>query len=370
MDSSERPTGDPDMIQDKAPENLKNVIPHSRPTLGRKEERKVAEVIRSGHIGQGAVVQEFEKSFAELLGIQHAACTNSGTSALHLVLLGMNVGQDDEVIIPSYVCTALFNAVKYTGAKPVLADIDPETFNIDPEDVKKRLTKKTRAVIVPHMFGMPADLDRLLALDVPIIEDCAQAVGSTYFDKQIGTFGYAAIYSFYATKVMTTGEGGMVVSDVRDLIDRIKDLRDYDQRDQYKIRYNYKMTDMNAAVGLVQLDKLDVFIQKRRAIAEEYNQAFHFIVPEPPKNNRGHIYFRYILNVHSDTGPWIRALGKQGIACAKPVYYPLHLYQGLPGYPNTEQAWKQTLSIPIYPSLTDKDANRIIEAFNEIHKRS
>jgi len=358
------------MMQDKARKHLKNVIPHSRPTIGFEEEGRVTEVIRSGHIGQGTVVQEFEDAFSDMLGIKNAASTNSGTSALHLVLLGMGVGQNDEVIIPSYVCTALLNAVKYTGAKPVLADIDPKTFNIDPGDVKKRLTKHTRAVIVPHMFGLPADLDRLLVLDVPIIEDCAQTVGSTYQDKQIGTLGYAAAYSFYATKVMTTGEGGMIVSGDKDLIDRVKDLREYDQRDKYKIRYNYKMTDMNAAVGIAQLDKLEFFIHKRREIAEQYNRAFQSFSIGLPGNCTGNIYFRYILNVHSDAGPWIRMLGEYEISCAKPVYYPLHLYQGFAGYPNTEHAWNQTLSIPIYPSLSEENINRIIEAFTQIYERS
>jgi len=357
-------------IQDKTTENLKNVIPHSRPTLGSEEESRVAAVIRSGHIGQGNTVQEFEKAFSQMVGIKNAACTNSGTSALHLALLGMGVGQDDEVIIPSYVCTALLNAVQYTGAKPVFADIDPETFNIDPKDVKKRLTKKTRAVIVPHMFGLPADLDRLLALDVPLIEDCAQAVGSTYQDKQIGTFGYAAIYSFYATKVMTTGEGGMVVSDARDFIESIKELREYDQKDQYKIRYNYKMTDMNAALGIAQLGKLEFFIQKRREIAEKYKKVFQAFPFELPAKKNGHIYFRYVLNVHSDSGIWIKMLKNRGIVCARPVYYPLHQYQNLPGYPNAEKAWKQTLSIPIYPSLSEENINRIIKAITEIHERS
>lgn len=350
--------------------NSDNIIPHSRPTIGPEEANNVAAVIRSGQIGQGSVVGEFEEAFCSMLGIKYAAATNSGTSALHLALLGMGVGKDDEVIIPSYVCTALINAVHYTGARPVLADIDPKTYNIDPEDVKKRLTKKTRAIIVPHMFGLPADLERLLALDVPIIEDCAQAVGSTYQNKPVGTFGQAAVFSFYATKVMTTGEGGMVVSNRQELIERVKDHRAYDQRDHYSLRYNYKMTDMNAAMGMAQLKKLESFIKERRNIAAKYDLAFQGGTYGIPQQTTGSIYFRYILNMRSEAGPWIEKLRAHNVFCARPVYYPLHLYQNAYGYSHSEQAWRQSLSIPIYPSLSDEDLSSIIETLTGLQEQS
>ncbi|MBU0699198.1 MAG: DegT/DnrJ/EryC1/StrS aminotransferase family protein, partial [Proteobacteria bacterium] len=205
-------------------------IPHSRPTLGPEEMAAVADVIASSQIAQGKVVYEFEKAFAQKIGTTYAVSTNSGTAALHLTLLAMEVGENDEVIIPSYVCTALLNAVRYTGAEPVLAEIDPDTYNLEPDDVRRKLTSRTKAVVVPHLFGLPADMEGLLDLNVSIIEDCAQAVGSTYRQKCVGTFGKAAVFSFYATKVMTTGEGGMVVSASKDFMDRVRDLREYDNR--------------------------------------------------------------------------------------------------------------------------------------------
>ena len=313
-------------------------------------------------------MHEFERAFAQKINAKYAVSTNSGTAALHLVLLAMGIGEQDEVVIPSYVCTALLNAVKYVGAAPVLAEIDPENFNLDPGDVKRRLTKRTKAVIVPHLFGLAADMEGLLALNVPIIEDCAQAIGSTYRRKCVGTFGEAAIFSFYATKVMTTGEGGMIVSDSKDLMDRVRDLREYDNKDKYRIRYNYKMTDIHAAIGLVQLSRIEEFIQRRRAIAGSYDQAFESLDLQLPFREQGHIYFRYVLGLGTDAGPWIRKLKSKGIGCARPVYRPLHQYLGLKGFGRTEKAWKESLSIPIYPSLTEKNVERVIKGLINTYK--
>jgi perosamine synthetase len=254
----------------KQDETSLKYIPHSRPTLGEEEVKAVAEVIKSGHIAEGEVVARFEKTFAGKMGVQHAVAVNSGTAALHLALLAMGIGPEHEVIIPSYVCTALLHAVQYVGARPVPAEIDPLTYNIDPDDVQKRITTRTRAIIVPHLFGAAADLDKLLKLDVPIIEDCAQAVGGTYHQKLLGTFGDIAIFSFYATKVMATGEGGMVTSKSPEIIERIRDLKTYDGKEADKVRYNYKMTDVQAALGEVQLGRLDDFIEQRRKIARQY----------------------------------------------------------------------------------------------------
>jgi len=337
-------------------------IPHSRPTLGPEEIKAVSDVISSGYIAEGSVVREFEQRFAAYLGMGHAVATNSGTSALHLALLALEIGPGDEVIIPSYVCSALLNAVNYTGAAPVLGDICPQTYNLDAADVKKRLSDRTKAIIVPHLFGLPADLDPLLKLDVPLIEDCAQAAGALYSRRRAGTFGVASIFSFYATKVMTTGEGGMVVSNSQEFADRINNLKTYDRKDDYSIRFNYKMTDIQAALGRVQLQRLSEMIQRRRWIAEKYTKAFKALDIGVPPTDYGHIYFRYVLNLNTDSQPWLNALAQKGIGCDRPVYLPLHRQIAQKGYPVTEKAWKNSLSIPIYPSLTDGEISRIIDA--------
>ena len=337
-------------------------IPHSRPTLGQDEVAAVSEVIASGHIAQGKKVRDFEAGVSEIIGVPYAAAVSSGTSALYLTLYAMGVGEGDEVIIPSFVCTALLNAVRYTGAEPVFADIEEETYNIDPEDVKKRLTPRTKAVIVPHMFGAPADLETLTALDVPIIEDCAQAVGATYAGGPVGALGHAAVCSFFATKVITSGGGGMVVSRSKRRVERIRNIREYDNRKAYELRFNCKMTDIQAAMGLVQLSRLQTFVRKRRKIARMYQDAFDTLGLGLPVFEPGHIFYRYVVTVGSGgIGRWSDQLTGRGIACAQPVFRPLHLYLGRHGYPRTERVWRNALSIPVYPSLSNEDIKRVID---------
>lgn len=338
------------------------VIPHSRPTVGAAESESVSRVIQSGRIAQGEMVAKFEDDFSRMLNLKQSVAVGSGSAGLHLALLAMDIGPGDEVIIPSFVCTALLNAVNYVGAIPVPADIDPETFNIDPGDVKKRITGRTRAVIVPHMFGLAADMDALLRLGVPIIEDCAQAVGGQHKNHPLGTMGRLAVFSFYATKVMATGEGGMVVSRDRDLISRIRDLRDYDNRPDYRVRYNYKMTDMQAAMGRSQLERLKGFILRRREIAAMYDNALNRLNLRLPVKTPGCIFFRYVVGVHGDIDRWIEHSARQGITCARPVHRPLHGYLGLTGYEHTHATWLSALSIPIYPSLTNEETGRVINA--------
>ncbi len=343
------------------------MIVHSRPTLSAADTRRLADVVRSARIAQGARVLEFEQALARRIGVRYAAAVNSGTAALHLALLALGVGEKHEVIIPSYVCTALLNAVKYVGARPVPAEIDPRTYNLDPLDVKRRLSTRTGAVIAPHMFGLPADIKELMSLGVPVVEDCAQAIGATRGETPVGKLGQAAIFSFYATKVMTTGEGGMVVSDSKAVIERVRDLREYDKRRDYKVRYNYKMTDMQAAVGLPQLARLDNFVRRRNRIAGKYDRAFQGLPVGLPVKHPGRIYFRYVMDVAAPL-KWIQLLGEKGIGCARPVGRPIHRYLAKKNYPRTESAWRRSLSIPIYPSLSDRDADRVVAALVETSK--
>lgn len=339
-----------------------NVIPHSRPTLGPHEIRAVTKVMESFHIAQGEKVSEFEQRFADMHGAAGAVACNSGTAALHLALSALGVGTGQEVIIPSYVCTSLLNAVNYVRATPIVADIDPRTFNLEPADVKKRLTPRTAAIIVPHMFGRPADLIPLLELDTPLIEDCAQSLGSTVDGRLAGSFGDLAIFSFYATKVITTGEGGMVVARSKELVERIRDLREYDNRDDYKLRFNYKITDIQAAMGLEQLDRLPELIHRRRMIAATYDAALAELPAILPSRDAGHIYFRYVISAPPTAPIWVRRLMNKQVQAARPVYKPLHRYLGLQGYGGAEAACRNAVSIPLYPSLSDDEIQRITDA--------
>ncbi len=338
------------------------IITHSKPTVSSPDAKVVSDVIRSGSLAQGKKVSLFEKKLAQYQGVKYAAAVNSGTSALHLSLLALDVKRGDNVIVPSFVCTALLNAVRYTGASVRIADVGEDDFNISVQDVKRKINKKTKAIIVPHMFGLSADLTSLLRLKVPIIEDCAQSLGATYRGKKVGSFGTLSVYSFYATKMITTGEGGMVSSNNPRLIKRIRDLRDYDAKPGNTVRYNYKMTDVQAALGIHQLSQLPLWIKKRRKIAQAYNKALEGSPSKTPQQyiERGHVYFRYVVQAGSKQR-LLKKLKAKGIHGAAPVSKPLHKCLKLRGYPCTERLMSKAVSLPIYPSLTAKELQYIVK---------
>lgn len=347
----------------------RHLIPHSRPTLGKEEIDAVSRVIASGQIAQGREVEAFEDEFVGRIGAKYAAAVSSGTAALHLSLMALGVSPGDEVIMPSYVCTALLNAVNYTGATPVIADIDPGTLNMDPADVARRISPSTKAIIVPHMFGRMADMAELNKLGIPLIEDCAQAVGARSGSHMAGSSGAVGIFSFYATKMMSCGEGGLVASDSKAVIDQVRQSREYDNQNTYAIRFNYKMTDVQAAMGRQQLCKLDDFINRRMEIARLYKQAFTGLDLELSCDGNNHIYYRYTIKLNQDLTEWIEQMRVEGVACAKPVFKPLHHYLNQTGCPHTDQVFNRTISIPIYPTLSDKDVERVIAAVTRISNR-
>ena len=240
------------------------MIPHSRPTIGDDDAERVARVVRGGHLAQGPEVASFERGLAQRLGVAAAAAVSSGSAALELALRALDVGPGHEVIIPTYACDAVYHAVTRCGATPVLADADPETLGLSAADATRRRTARTRAVIVVHPFGLAVDLDDFQALGVALVEDCAQTLGATLGGRPVGARGGLAACSFYATKLLTTGEGGAVTGRA-ELVARARDARDYDERTDLAPRFNYKMTDMQAALGQSQLARLDAFIARYRA---------------------------------------------------------------------------------------------------------
>jgi len=344
------------------------VIPHSRPFITESDLNAVTAAVKSGQLSQGPEVEKFERNLAEFIGKKRGAATSSGTAALHLALLALEVKEKDEVIIPSFVCSAVLNAVNYTGATPVIVDIEPLTYNISADEVKRAISAKTKAIIVPHMFGCPAEMDKLSELDIPIIEDCAQSVGATLKGQKTGSFGLLSVFSFYATKVLACGEGGMILSDSEDLISKIEDLRDYDNRDDYILRYNYKMTDIQASLGQNQLSLLEKFIQKRREIATRYFEEFKNCDFSLPiwKEGRDHIYYRFIIKIKADVSDYLKKLQQKKVMCQRPVYTPLHLYLNLSGYPRATEAWQKSISIPLYPSLKEKEIEKIVTIVKDI----
>ncbi|MFQ5953173.1 MAG: DegT/DnrJ/EryC1/StrS family aminotransferase [Candidatus Omnitrophota bacterium] len=340
-----------------------NIIPHSRPTLGEEEALVAAEVVRSGYITQAEKVEEFEEELARFAGVKGAVATNSGTSALHLGLLAMGIKAGDEVILPSYVCSSPMNAVYLADAEPRLCDIEPESFNISIGSIEDNIKENTKVVIVPHMFGNPADLEKIESLGVPIIEDCAHSIGAVYGNRKVGSIGRFNILSFYANKVLASGEGGAILSDDEDILQIARDCRDYDEKEDYKLRFNYKMTDLQAAIGLVQLKKLPEMLKIRKEIAESYEKALSGLDITLPRGEFDHIYYRYVIKIQKDISEAISRIGEEGVMCERPVFKPLHRYLELrSGFRNSDEAYATTLSIPIYPSLSDEEQGRVIEA--------
>lgn len=346
-----------------------SLVPHSRPTLGQEESRALAAVVRSGRVAQGPRVEQFEQGVAAFLGLGGGVAMNSGTAALETALLVLGVEAGDEVILPSYVCSALWLAVMRVGAVPRLVDIEPGTFAISPGDARKAVTARTKAMIVPHPFGLPADLTALEGLDVPIVEDCAQTLGAFERGRAVGTVGVLTVCSFYATKLLCTGEGGMLLSNDQALLERARALRDYDEAPALDAAaFNRKMTELQAAMGLVQLDQLRGFLERRAQVAARYSAAFAdsgLGLPVVP-DDRTHVFFRYIVRL-GDAVPRavesaITRLAARGIQCRRPVFRPLHQYLGLEGYPVSEEAFATALSIPIYPSMTEREVERTIQA--------
>ncbi len=347
------------------------IIPHSRPTVGDEEVRALTAVTRSGQLAQGPRVEEFERGMAAAVGVAGGVAVSSGTAALELALLVLGVGSDDEVILPSYVCAAPWLAVVRVGARPKIVDIEPASYAIDPAEVKKTLSFRTRAVIVPHMFGLPADLTGLQALGVPLIEDCAQTLGATEAGRRVGTVGAVAVCSFYATKLLCTGEGGMLLSNDRRLLDRGRALREYDEEPTLEAAaFNRKMTDLQAALGLSQLGKLRSFLDRRAAIAAAYRSALGrtgLDLPAVPPG-RSHIYYRFVVRLPGSSrsaDAVLARMERRGVQCRKPVFQPLHRYLGLSGYPASEDASRAALSLPIYPSMTDEEVDRTIRTLCE-----
>ena len=329
----------------------------------------MAAVVRSGQLAQGPEAAALERDLAARLGVEAAAVVASGTAALELALRALDIGAGDDVLIPSYVCDALHHAITRCGAQPVLVDADPETLSLSAKDAEARRTRRTRAVIVPHAFGLAVDLAPFLALGIPVIEDCAQALGAEVGGRPAGGAGTLAVCSFYATKMVAAGEGGAVVGPAR-LVARVRDTREYDERELLRPRMNGKLTDMQAALARSQLARLDAFVARRRAIAARYRARLGRADWRlPPEVGRQHVYHRFVLGTERDPQSVQAALASRGIAVRRPVFRPLHRALGLDGYPDADRLWSSALSIPCYPALTDAEVDQVADALLEALRR-
>jgi len=345
------------------------VIPQSRPDLQRDDFGYVEEILKSGQVAAGPLVDELEAAFSTRLGVRYAVAVSSGTNALHLALLTLKIGRGDEVIVPSYACAALLHAVHYTGASPVLCDIDLDTLNPTVREIRPVLSRRTRAIVVTHTFGFPADLSAIMDLGVPVIEDCAQALGARYRGKAVGFYGQISVFSFYATKVICAGEGGMVCTKNARLAARLRDLSQPDQQSDYKVRYNYKLSDLAAGLALKQLGRLDDFVARRKAITTRYIQELapcSSLRVQVPLADSDPTYYRFVVRTRRASA-FIKQAASRGVACDRPVFRPLHVYLKLAAkrFPHTAVAWRDGVSVPLYPALTDAEVDRVAAVLRE-----
>jgi len=344
-----------------------HAIPHSKPGLEEQDWVAVLETFASGQIAQGSKCHEFEAAIADFLEAEGAVATGSGTTALFLALMALDVRPGDEVILPTYVCRSVYDAVLWSGASPVLCDIG-EDWCLDAATVHLHLTKRTKAIIAVHMFGLAADLHALQTFGVPIIEDCAHALGGSLDGRKLGTIGAFGIYSFHATKLLTTGEGGMVVAGDRAHLDRLRRPAASDG-----IVYRFPLSDLQAALGLSQLRRFDGFLQRRQAIAATYlSELDDLPVTLPTHLRHRSIFFRFPILTGDPFLELQAAFQAKGIQIRRGVDQLLHRLLGLnpAKFPGAERQFEATLSLPIYPALTDAEVGRIVAASRAIWGQS
>ncbi len=375
-------------------------LPYCQPSLGKGEIKEVIDVLKSGWLTMGPKTMEFEKLLAEYTGAKYAICVNSCTAALHLSLIALGIGEGDEVITTPYTFASTGNVIIQVGAKPVFVDINRKTFNIKPRKIEKAITSKTKTIIPVHYAGQPCEMNMIMKIakkyNLFVIEDAAHAIGAEYKGRKIGTLGDAICFSFYATKNITTGEGGAVTTNDKKLAEKIRVLRlhgiskdawkRYDKKGSwyYEIEecgWKYNISDIQAALGIHQIRKLDKFNQIRRKYAQIYNKELGGIkglITPYEKPDVKHVYYLYpILLENYNRDEFIEKMAKNGIGCSV-HFIPLHLhpfYKNIFGFkkgdfPNAEWVYERVVSLPLYPKLSQKDIYRVIFTIKNLITKS
>jgi len=349
------------------------MIKHSSPFVGKDEIKAIEKIIKEGILSDGSIVEKFENKILDFVGTKFSVAVSSGSASLFLILKFLpkvfpSLKEKKKVIIPSFACPAISNAVLFAGYEPVFCDINLDTFSPDFDDVKKKITSGTLAVVYIHSFGICEDLKEFFKLGVPVIEGIAQSFGGRVNGKFVGSYGLASFSSFYATKVITTAEGGAVFSDERNLVEKIKDFIDYDKKDYEpdQFRFNFKMSDIQAAIGLAQLKKLPHILKIRKNLGFYYMKKLSELNLKLPRKENN-IFFRFVVltdgKVRSEK--IIDFLRKKGVMADKPIWKPLHyFYKNFANsdLKNTEFAYDYGISLPIHPSITKKQVDFIVKS--------
>jgi len=359
------------------------MIPVAKPCVGNEEAEAAASVIRSGMLASGKQVTLLEEDFSSFIGVPHSIATSNGTTALHVALMGLDIGPGDEVIVPSFTFIATATSVSMTGATPKMADVEKKTYCIDPNSVVDLITPRTKAIIGVHLFGQACNVRAIQDIcedhSISFVEDCAQAHGTEYDGKKVGSFGVCGCFSFYPTKNMTSGEGGMITCHDPNLSERMRRLINHGQKEKYlhtELGYNFRLTDIAAAIGRVQLKKLPQMNKKRQENAAYYNSSLKkdgLITPfTAPLSN--HVFHQYAICINrNDMGrdSFAKILHDNGIGTAVHYPIPIHkqpLYQKSHDYncPISETLSREILSLPVYPDLSADERAFIVETINGV----
>jgi perosamine synthetase len=355
------------------------VIPIANPMIGEEEKRAVLEVLDSGLLAQGPKVMAFEDAFARMCGVRYAVATSSGTTALHVALLAHGIGPGDEVITTPFTFIASANAILYVGARPAFVDIDPATFNVDPARIEAAMTVRTKAIMPVHLFGLMCDMEPIMALarahNLVVIEDACQAHGAEYHGRRAGSFG-TGCFSFYPTKNVTSGEGGMITTDDAGVAERCRIIRQHGMRRRYyhdELGFNFRMTDVHAAIGLAQLEKLESFNEARAANARFLSEHLVGVATPVVSNGYRHVFHQYTVRV-PDGRRDVVVDGLRDREIGTGVYYPVPVHRqrvyverGYEGaLPEAERASAEVLSLPVHPALSSADLEAIVAAVNEL----
>lgn len=358
------------------------MISVSKPYIGPEEKQAVMDVLDSGMLVQGEWVKTLEEKFAKACEVDHAVATTSGTVALYLALRGHDIGPGDEVITTPFTFIASVNSIFYTGATPVLVDIDEETFNLDPEKVEAAITPKTKAIMPVHLYGYPCDMDAFTDIarrhNLILIEDAAQAVAGSYKGKMVGSFG-TGCFSLYATKNIMSAEGGMITTNDAALAEKLRLLRNHGMARRYYydfMGYNFRMSNLHAAIGSIQMDRLCDFTQKRVENALYLNQHIETLVTPTVKPDYGHVWHQYTVRVPQDfrlsRDEVVEKLNAAGIGTG--IFYPVPAHQqdyiieqlGSKTLPVSEKLALEVISLPVHPLLTQDDLDQIVKVVNEL----
>jgi len=359
-------------------------IPMAAPDISEADVRAVAEVVRSGRLALGPKTVAFEQSMADYVGVKHAVAVSSGTAALHLIVRALGIGAGDEVLVPSFTFAASVNAILYEGAKPVFVDIEPETYNLDPQDLERKITRRSKAIMAVDVFGHPVEWDAILQVaekhGLKVIDDSCEALGARYKGRMVGQFGDAAAFAFYPNKQITTGEGGIIVTDDDEIARLARSMRNQGRGEMgtwllhERLGYNYRLDEMSAALGVSQLRRIEIFLEKRERVASLYTkklQSFDWVRPPVVKPNVRMSWFVYVVTLADglERDPVMQEMEAMGVP-SRGYFAPIHLQpyirrmlgtkEGM--LPVTENISKRTIALPFHNNLNEEQIGRVVSA--------